>query len=85
MAFVRDPTTGVEVSAYMDVFTFLKEHKLAGKSEKKGIHVKNRSMAPDMNEDLDDVFTALGIGPELFMTRARFVSHVDRTKLMLGL
>lgn len=85
MAFVRDPSTGVEISAYMDLYILLKEHKLAGKSEKRGIHVRNRSIASDMKEDLNDVFEAMGIGPELYPARMRFTTYVDRMQLMLGI
>lgn len=85
MAYVRDPSTGVEIAALMDLFTLLKTHKIAGKSEADGVHIRNRSLVPGLNDDLDDVFNAMGIGRELYPARLRFTTHVGRTDLMLGL
>lgn len=84
MAFVRCPTTGNEVAAIMDLYKLLVEHKLAGVAEEKGIHIKNKSMAPDMKEDLNDVFEAMGIKQSEYPLRMRFTTHVNRRTLMLG-
>lgn len=82
MAFVRDPSTGVEVAALMDLFTLLREYKLAGETEKQGIHVRNRSVYSGMNQNLSDVFDAMGIDESLYPARIRFTTYADRNKYM---
>lgn len=72
---VRDYTTAIRISAWMDVFEAMRIQVTTKELKKQGIDIRMAQLNPDFQVKLGPVLDALKIRP--YSARTRFLTNVD--------
>jgi len=72
---VRDYTTGIRVSAWMDLYEAMRVHETTKELKKQGIDIRMAQVNPDFEVKMKKVLDKLQIKP--YSARTRFLANVD--------